>query len=70
MIYTINKQNFWKFIDQFKDAMVGILLAAAVVSLVISVMNGESFVDSIASTEKQPIELLDGMNTEIWVRKR
>lgn len=42
------RSNFWKFIDQFKDAMVGILLAAAVVSLVISVMNGESFVDSIA----------------------
>ena len=29
-----------------------------------------NFVDSIASTEKQPIELLDGMNTEIWVRKK
>jgi len=29
-----------------------------------------NFVDAISSSEKQPIELLDGMNTEIWVRKK
>lgn len=42
------RSKIWKFIDQFKNLMVGILLAAAIVSLVISVLNHESFVDSIA----------------------
>lgn len=42
------RSKFWKFIDQFKDLMVGILLAAAIVSLVISILNHESFIDSIA----------------------
>ena len=41
------RSKFWKLIDQFKDLMVGILLAAAIVSLVISILNNESFVDSI-----------------------
>ena len=42
------RSKFWKFIDQFKDLMVGILLAAAAVSLVVSILNHESFIDSIA----------------------
>lgn len=41
------RSKFWRFIDQFKDLMVGILLAAAVVSMVVSILNDESFVDSI-----------------------
>ena len=48
-IQSVHKRSkFWKFIDQFKDLMVGILLAAAIVSLVISILNHESFIDSIA----------------------
>lgn len=42
------RSKFLKFIDQFKNLMVGILLAAAVVSLVVSMLNHESFIDSIA----------------------
>lgn len=42
------RSKFLKFIDQFKNLMVGILLAAAVVSLVVSILNHESFIDSIA----------------------
>lgn len=42
-----HRSKFWRFIDQFKDLMVGVLLIAAVASLVISIMNNESFVDSI-----------------------
>lgn len=42
------RAKIWKFIDQFKDLMVGILLAAAIVSLVVSILNHESFIDSIA----------------------
>lgn len=42
------RSKLWKFIDQFKNLMVGILLAAATISLVISILNHESFLDSIA----------------------
>lgn len=42
------RAKIWRFIDQFKDLMVGILLAAAVASLVVSAMNQEPFIDSIA----------------------
>ena len=42
------RSKFWKFLEQFKDLMVGILIAAAVISLVLSILNNESFVDSIA----------------------
>lgn len=42
------RSKFLKFIDQFKNLMVGILLAAAIVSLVVSILNHESFIDSIA----------------------
>ena len=41
------RSKFWKFIDQFKDLMVGILLAAAIVSLVMSIIDNEPFIDSI-----------------------
>ena len=48
-INNIHKRSkFWKFIDQFKDLMVVILLIAAIVSLVLSIVNHEPFVDSIA----------------------
>ena len=39
---------FWKFIDQFRNSMVGILIVAAVISMVISILNNEPFLDSIA----------------------
>lgn len=42
------RSKFLKFIDQFKNLMVGILLAAAIVSLVVSIFNHESFIDSMA----------------------
>ena len=42
------RSKFWKFIDQFKDLMVGILIAAAIVSLNISIINNESIFDSVA----------------------
>ena len=45
----VNKRaKIWKLIDQFKNLMVGILIAAAVVSLIVSILNHESFIDSIA----------------------
>ena len=44
---THRRSGFWRFIDQFKDLMVGILLVAAIVSLVLSIMNDEPFIDSI-----------------------
>lgn len=42
------RSKFLKFIDQFKNLMVGILLIAAIASLTISIINHESFIDSIA----------------------
>lgn len=37
----------WKFFGQFKDLMIIILIISAIVSFVISIINNESFVDSI-----------------------
>lgn len=45
---THKRAKIWKFLDQFRDLMVEVLLVAAVVSFVGSVINHESFVDSIA----------------------
>ncbi|MDO4747354.1 MAG: HAD-IC family P-type ATPase [Candidatus Saccharibacteria bacterium] len=42
------RSKFLKFLDQFKDLMVGILLVAAIASFVVSIMNQEPFIDSIA----------------------
>lgn len=44
---TRQRSKFWKFVDQFKDLMVGILIIAAIVSFVVALMNGEPFWDSI-----------------------
>lgn len=44
---THRRAKIWKFVDQFKDVMVGILIIAAIVSLVIAIMNKEPFWDSI-----------------------
>ena len=41
------KSNFGKFVDQFKDLMIIVLLIAAVFSFVISFINKEPFTDSI-----------------------
>ena len=41
------KSNFGKFIDQFKDLMIIVLLIAALFSFVISFVNKEPFTDSI-----------------------
>ncbi len=41
------KSNFGKFVDQFKDLMIIVLLIAALVSFVISFVNKEPFTDSI-----------------------
>lgn len=44
---THRRAKFWRFVDQFKDVMVGILIIAAIVSLVVAIMNKEPFWDSI-----------------------
>ncbi len=41
------RSKFWRFVDQFRDLMVGILFVAAIVSMAVDVMNGEPFWDSI-----------------------
>lgn len=46
---SVNKRSkFWKLLDQFDDLMVGVLIVAAIVSFVLSILNHESFIDSIA----------------------
>lgn len=41
------RSKFWKFLDQFKDLMVIVLIGAAIASFVVSIINRESFIDSI-----------------------
>lgn len=44
---TKQRSKFSKFLDEFRDLMIIVLIGAAIVSFVLAIINNESFVDSI-----------------------
>ena len=41
------KSNLSKFLNEFKDLMIVVLIISAIVSFILSILNNESFTDSI-----------------------
>ena len=41
------KSNLRKFLEEFKDLMIIILIISAFISFILSIINNESFIDSI-----------------------
>jgi len=47
LLEATKESNFKKFLNEFKDVMILVLIIAAVISFVVSIINHESFIDSI-----------------------
>ena len=47
IIESKKESNFSKFLNEFKDLMIIILILSAIVSFILSILNNESFTDSL-----------------------